>query len=598
MPDATTTPTEDRDSLPHPLLTALAFGLAGGLAEVAGLALARTALARFTHTDPQNVWAAPAGLALIALVITLPLVALDRGASRPLVRRTAIGIGAFLAMLNALLQVRAVHWLARAILAAGVGARAGALARGRPGTAGRLVRRSLPVLVLVPAVLGIGVNAAEALRERRALAALPAPPAGATNVLLVVLDAVRAADLSLYGFKLPTTPHLEAFARRGVTFERAYSVGPWTLPSHASMFTGHHAHELAADWTRPFERGPRTLAEAFSERGYATAGIAGNLVYTTRESGLARGFTHYQDFRLEPATLLGGSALAREVAGSPPVRRTLSWYQNVRRVHASAITDGLLDWLDTERDGRPFFAFVNYYDAHDPYLPSAANAERFGVPTTGRRPQLENTRPVTAAEAGPERAAYDACIADLDAELGRLFDALAARGFLEHTVVIVVSDHGEQFGRRGLLTHGNSLYPASLHVPLVIVGPGLTPGQRVPGAVSLRDLAATIADLAQLEGEHFPGRSLRRSWEAGVAHDTALASVRWAPGQPDWFPIYQGDLYATLTDSLELIRGVDGIEELLDIFLDARAGRNVPADSAEAAASQLRPLLLRAMQRR
>ena len=125
------------------------------------------------------------------------------------------------------------------------------------------------------------------------------PPANSPNVLLIVLDTVRADHLSLYGYERPTTPNLERLAKRGIRFDNARATAPWTLPSHASMFTGHWPHELGAKWMTPLRGNLPTLAEYLGAHGYATAGFVANVVYCSQETGLARGFTHYEDYVLE-----------------------------------------------------------------------------------------------------------------------------------------------------------------------------------------------------------------------------------------------------------------------------------------------------------
>ncbi len=150
-------------------------------------------------------------------------------------------------------------------------------------------------------------------RERaasRAIAALPVPtaPTPPTNVLLIILDTVRAASMSLYGAADSTTPRLAQWAKDATVFDAAYAVSPWTLPSHASLFTGRYAGEVIADWKTPLDRSDSTLAELFRMRGYATGGFMANLRYTAWDSGLDRGFATYEDYRRSWWQLLRSSA--------------------------------------------------------------------------------------------------------------------------------------------------------------------------------------------------------------------------------------------------------------------------------------------------
>ena len=127
----------------------------------------------------------------------------------------------------------------------------------------------------------------------------PLPPATAPNVLLIVLDTVRADHLSLYGYRRATSPNLERLAKHGIRFEEARATAPWTLPSHASMFTGHWPHELGVHWLTPLGGNAPTLAEYLGSHGYATAGFVANDLYCSYDTGLDRGFTHYEDYVLE-----------------------------------------------------------------------------------------------------------------------------------------------------------------------------------------------------------------------------------------------------------------------------------------------------------
>ena len=137
----------------------------------------------------------------------------------------------------------------------------------------------------------------------------PLPQATAPNVLLIVLDTVRADHLSLYGYERPTSPNLERFARTGIRFDRARATSPWTLPSHASMFTGRWPSELGEEWITPLRSNFPTLAEFLGDHGYATAGFVGNVEYCSAETGLARGFTSYDDYSTEKLSPLRMSGL-------------------------------------------------------------------------------------------------------------------------------------------------------------------------------------------------------------------------------------------------------------------------------------------------
>ena len=300
--------------------------------------------------------------------------------------------------------------------------------------------------------------------------------------------------------------------RDGVRFEHVLSTAPWTLASHATMFTGRYPHELSADWLTALDATYPTLAEGLSARGYAAAGFVANMWYCSYETGLARGFSHYEDYPISAAHVMLSSSLGHLLSGTHSLRNKLS------RKSAETVNAEFLEWLNRRRDSRPYFVFLNYMDAHEPYQPPAGFDNIYSTPGDAAL-----IRDLNDASASPKlmpearRAAigeYDESITYLDYELGRLFTELKRRGRWDRTLVVITADHGEEFGERGLYFHGNSLYRASLEVPLLLRLPGVVPAGRSIGAqVSLRDLAATVLALSGGRPE-LPGRSLARYWTA------------------------------------------------------------------------------------
>lgn len=553
---------------------ALWLGLVTGLGELGYLGLRKFVRHLFVFASADVLWMTPLATALLFLLVTALLL--------PLLRRRADGgqgllLGVLGTMLAAswLLLFPPLHRGAALVIAIGLGVQLARVAGLRRELVDRITRSTLPLLLGLLLLAGITVPARRWWQERGARAALPAARAGAPNVLLLVLDTVRAMNLSLYGYARPTTPTLVALGRKGTRFDWALSTAPWTLPSHASLLTGTWPHQQTTDWYQPLSGGVPTLAEVLGRAGYRSAGIVANVSYTSRETGLARGFTHYDDYPVTPAMVLTSASLIRTVVNLDQVRSWVGSDQLISRRHAADINAAFLRWVDADR-GRPFFGFLNYLDAHTPYLPpDPAWRARFVTPGITPVPNLErHSRPDAAWP--PEQVqgamdAYDGALGYLDEQLGVLFGELERRGLLENTLVVITSDHGEEFNEHGLIHHGNSLYLPSVHVPLLLFWPGRVPaGDSVLPPVSLRDVPATIMDLLAPDGAApFPGRSLARFWQGTTQpDDTLLSELKFAPQQPAWYPASKGDMVSAVQRGQRYIHTGDGREELFDFGAD------------------------------
>ncbi|MEZ4588509.1 MAG: sulfatase [Gemmatimonadales bacterium] len=410
------------------------------------------------------------------------------------------------------------------------------------------------------------------------------------NVLIVILDTVRAAEPQRLPDAGPHQPQSRALGARGVRFTMAQSTAPWTLPSHGSLFTGREAHELSTDWYVPLDERDPTLAEVLSRHGYLTAGFVANLPYTNREVGLARGFQRYEDWRVSFRQLLVSSMLVRAVTTNERLRELVGTRELIVRKKAPEVNRRFLRWLD-RRPSRPFFAFLNYYDAHTPFVPPEPYRSRFappGAPFHSDLPLRDEDVPWDPSLIEGARNAYDGAIAALDASIGELFDALDQRRLLDSTIVILTSDHGEELAEHGLFSHGNSLYLPSLHVPMIVWQPGGPAGTSVETPVSIRDVPATVLDLAGLgELERMPGRSLRRYWTGdSTPTEPLFTEVRHAPKLPAWYPSTKGDLLGAQEGWLRLIRNGDGAIEVYDIARDPLEQHDLAGDSTLAAPIQ------------
>ncbi len=415
-------------------------------------------------------------------------------------------------------------------------------------------------------------------------------PEKSKNVILIVMDTVRASSLSLYGYSRETSPQLARLAGQGVRFDQAYSTAPWTAPSHASMFTGRWPHELSVDWDRPLDATFPTLAEVLGNQGYATAGFVANTTYCSYETGLSRGFAHYEDYDVTIRGIgLCSSVIERSLNFLHKHPRLAQWVGDDPsakgdRKDAARINRDFLGWLEQRPKDQPFFAFLNYYDAHHPYISPESDPRS----TIGRKPTssrdfrlLKTWWERDKLDLKPEDLAlaidaYDQCIAGLDHQLGRLFDELKTRGILDESIVVITSDHGEHLGERNLFGHGCSVYRPELHVPLVILAPGsLSAGTVVTEPVSLRDIPATVLDLIHSPRTPLPGQSL-----ATLATGTSVArpggsvvrSEIKSPPEDDpnrgRSPAAKGAMTSLVDRDFHYIQGGDGHEELFNLKHD------------------------------
>jgi arylsulfatase A-like enzyme len=483
------------------------------------------------------------------------------------------------------------------LLAAGLGRpiSAAVVAFSRHPRASRSALAGLLGVLIVLAALSSG---RQAVRNSRAAAvAAAAPHPGARNVVLIVWDTVRASNLSLYGYPRPTTPNLMAWARKGVRYILALAPATWTYPSHSCFFTGRWPYQLNSQWNSALDAPAPTLAEYLASRGYQTAGFAANTQCCSYETGLDRGFAHYEDYPLTPRFLLGrtapGSWLLKNVVSGRPFYDS-KWIDLQSR-DARGINTAFLDWLQRRRRDRPFFAFLNYFDAHEPYVPPPEYAGRFGIRPKAPQdyqfllnyshiPMRSPTRNILMA-----RDCYDDCIAFLDDQLGRLLEALQGQGLLENTLVILTGDHGEAFGDHDILRHGSAIYLDQTAVPLVILSPDAPAGRAVTSPVSLRDLPATVVDqLGLAAGSPFPGHSLAACWSrvpgAAPAEITPafseLAHFNAFQPQPREPLSRQGVQMSLVAQGRQYIRDGTGAEQLYDLRRDPGEAVNL-AETAE-----------------
>jgi arylsulfatase A-like enzyme len=605
-------PVRDNDNrLPNALLLALWMALVSGLLEGGFRLFQRYGLNKLILMSPHVIWMAPVANLFWLAVPALLLLALRKMWPALVTPGVIVGVLAGIAFLPLVLLYTSMHKGVALFLALALGFQASRMIVARAGGFNRMVRVTVIPLMLVATLAGVGLAGLRAFRERQAMSSLPAARAGQPNVLLIIWDTVRGQSLSTYGYERPTTPFLQAFAKEGARFDLALSTAPWTLPSHGSMFTGHRPLALMQSIYQPLVDTFPILSEVLAANGYATAGFVANMAYTTAEHGLGRGFARYEDYKIGAGNIFLSSRLGRVLSDMTTVRRLIGYWQQLGRKNAAEINHRFLDWAADHTD-RPFFAFLNYFDAHQPYIPPEPYRSRF------MRDSANNYHPhflhikakdLKAEEIEWLRDNYDAAIAYLDDELKALTEELDRRGLLDNTIVIVSSDHGEHLGDHKRVGHMNSLYRTLLQVPLVIRYPAkIRGGTVVEQAVSLRDLPQTVLDLVGIrDSADFPGITLARFWN-GSSMDSAttlepiLGELATRRGRGP-FSLIRGDYHyiawqgqdkpaevyhlrndpgetTKLTDSPEVAHALSDFKRWGELFIgkEAMAKREAPAE--------------------
>jgi len=384
---------------------------------------------------------------------------------------------------------------------------------------------------------------------------------GKHNVILITMDTTRADHLSCYGYHRKTTPAIDTFAKEAVLFKNVYTTAPWTLPAHASIFTGMypakhgatinsdfteyllarygtalkgvsaHAQKVSQNTLSLLSKENVTLAEILSANGYTTGGIIGGPACSSL-FGLGQGFAFYDNTLYDPDYDVDYFTLSKIMNGYIPLMDCMARYGiEVKGKTASQVNDVAFNWL-MKNYKQPFFLFLNYFDPHTPYFPPIPFNNLF---TGGNKNLIKNISNhkgergfingqdhlISAVVSGKHRLSkierdvllsqYDGEIRYLDYHIHRLFQTLRRLNVYDNTMIIITSDHGESFGSHDLMMHGLSLYQGELKIPLIIKYPSSQPTGVIEDPVSLVDILPTVvASLGfsipeDVQGEVLPG---------------------------------------------------------------------------------------------
>jgi arylsulfatase A-like enzyme len=335
------------------------------------------------------------------------------------------------------------------------------------------------------------------------------PDRSPINVVLIGVDTLRRDHVGCYGYDRPTTPNVDRLAESGIVFDNVVAPSPWTLPSFATVFTSLYPSQHGAiDSRSPMETAFPTLAEILKAEGYATGAII-NAPYLKVKYEVNRGFDFYDM--------------------TPPEGR-----------YADGTTRDALRWIDQVSD-RPFFAFVHYFDPHIPYKPPAPYDTLFNPDYRGRFEKSYSSKRLPSyrmhdfeemKEISPKdwyqiESLYDGEIAFADREIGELIEGLRERGLAGNTLIVFLSDHGEEFFEHEGFEHGHTLYEELIKVPLIVSFPGRLAGKmRIGRQVRLVDIAPTILDLLGFQCHpDFEGISVRPFLDGERSVATGATSV-------------------------------------------------------------------------
>ena len=418
------------------------------------------------------------------------------------------------------------------------------------------------------------------------------------NIILLVMDSVRTANLSCYGYERATTPNIDRLATQGQLFEQAISVGCWTLPVHASLFTGLYPlnHGLTVSKDALPDHFP-TLARRLKTLGYQTACFSNN-PYISEATGLTQGFDTVEDIwrSLRPRgarRTWTSQFLKRVERRGPPMQamlRGVEWLRNARSIilrmrkgradsGARLTNEKIKAWLtQTRKLDAPFFVFVNYMECHERYSPPLPYNRRFmpahfspwRVARVGpnKAAILNSSAQRRAEDLEITRALYDGALNYLDHRIGELVAFVEGLRILDDTLLVVASDHGDSLGEHGHLGHRLTLYEQLVRVPLIIRCPArFQPGMRVSPQVQLADLYPTFlefagADAAEIEANGFhsllttPDPSVRPFTVAENTAPKSLDNVLWRMMRTDqykyiWKSNQQHELYDLAGDPAE-----------------------------------------------
>lgn len=384
------------------------------------------------------------------------------------------------------------------------------------------------------------------------------------NILLVVMDSTRRDYLSCYGSKSNETPVIDELAEHGTIFEHAYATGPWTVPVHGSLFTGklpsEHGAHAGNNYLSTTEA--ETLAGQLSNSGYDTAGFSTN-PWLTEQFGYTEGFDQY--FEIFPEIKYPDAGDPREVdwqydSGIGRIRERGKWVlsgnplkrlrntidvrnQSSPSCPAETMNSNLARWLADRDTDKPFFAFINYMDAHEPYeihdqyLPEGVRVDEDSLDFQWNHGCFENGPTKGARDL--VRQVYAASVSYLDDQIGTLFDLLKGTNEFENTAIVIMGDHGQSLGEHGYWGHGTFLYEELVNIPLIVRPPdGSISQSKISELVSIADIPRMLSEFAGFDFDDRTDHSLATIAENSSEPSPVMVESHGPYDQDDDLPVY------------------------------------------------------------
>ncbi|MFX0194687.1 MAG: sulfatase-like hydrolase/transferase [Candidatus Hodarchaeota archaeon] len=411
------------------------------------------------------------------------------------------------------------------------------------------------------------------------------------NVILITLDTVRADHMSLYGYERDTTPFLKKFSEEATQYVKANASADMTLPTHASIFTGLYARQHGAHYDpktypagRPLDAKFHTLAEILSYSGYLTLSVVANYAYLGHAFGVEQGFQYYDQRVLTPFLEKTQNYYLRQ--GVYNILKRFVSPSRFDKVYRSAeeINREIFRLLKKVKgSGEPFLFFINYMDAHWPYLPpppfDTLYPEKVENFSTDRYYALKEKMmklegDIKQVERDHLISQYDGAIAYLDFQLGKLIQHLKKIGLYENSLIIITSDHGEAFGERNLIEHAVGVYQDQVYIPLIIKYPNSRQKMIVDEIVSVIDIMPTVLDVLGYEiPENVSGQSLFRF---KPCNERIIISESFANEHFfRWNPSFDRIERAIFSGTFKYINSTKGKRELYNLSKDPSEKNNL-----------------------